>query len=463
MWRTALAAVLVLFFDVTLSAQSDGAKLGEATPYSPAQKKLLENPNDAQAISTYLNEVMMVVLRTMQSDPKSAREKLDAMEEFAAKLKADDPAAKSRLATLKAVAENYRSRIAVQNMSLADVKKKVLDNPNDAQAISGYITKLQSELAPLATKQPDEAAKLLEAAKAVLAKVRDSATTDAARRQIAATGSTLLAIERSIETGRLSLAELGQKLIDNPDNMLALTNFYSKLSIEVGPLLRSKPAEAAEKVEQAKAILQKVEETATTANMKTQLANYRRTIDSMTRTIEAGKKLIEMIGKDAAPLNIESWVNGPALTDANLKGKVVFLDFWAVWCGPCIATFPHLREWNEKYADKGLVMIGLTQYYNYQWDEAAKRATRATEKVSHEEEQAMLAKFAESHELKHRFAIQADGSLSDYYGVTGIPHVVVIDQQGKIRLMKVGSDEANAKEIGEMLAQLLEPKPAGGE
>ena len=82
----------------------------------------------------------------------------------------------------------------------------------------------------------------------------------------------------------------------------------------------------------------------------------------------------ESVGLDwepERPLAVKNWVNGTQLTDADRKGKVVLLDFWAVWCGPCIATFPHLREWNEKYADKGLVVIGLTHKdYGFVWDEA---------------------------------------------------------------------------------------------
>src|SRR5262249_16210105 len=159
------------------------------------------------------------------------------------------------------------------------------------------------------------------------------------------------------------------------------------------------------------------------------------------RQIDSSRKLIELIGKDAAPLKVESWVNGSPLTNADLKGKVVLLDFWAVWCGPCIATFPHLREWNEKYGDKGLVIIGLTSYYKWRWEEEGKKASHSADEVKHSDEPAMLVKFAESHNLKHRFAIAADDSLSEYYGVSGIPHVVVIDQQGKIRLMRVGSGD----------------------
>jgi thiol-disulfide isomerase/thioredoxin len=135
----------------------------------------------------------------------------------------------------------------------------------------------------------------------------------------------------------------------------------------------------------------------------------------------------------------------------------VLLDFWAVWCGPCIATFPHLREWNEEYASKGLVMIGLTRYYNFLWDEHTDKATSSQEKVASEKEQAMLVKFADQHKLTHHLGVERGNTLSKYYGVTGIPHVVVIDREGIVRLIKVGSGATNAKAIGELLETLLMP------
>ncbi|MBL9122945.1 MAG: TlpA family protein disulfide reductase [Planctomycetaceae bacterium] len=162
-----------------------------------------------------------------------------------------------------------------------------------------------------------------------------------------------------------------------------------------------------------------------------------------------------LLGQDAVPLKPDDWVNGSPLTDEELRGKVVLLDFWAVWCGPCIATFPHLREWQEKYADKGLVIIGVTNYYKYGWNAEQQRA-EPVEGITPEQERLALEEFAKHHELKHRFAVMPEMSdFAEKYGVQGIPQVVVIDRQGKIRLIKVGSGPENAEAIQTMLDRLL--------
>ncbi len=56
---------------------------------------------------------------------------------------------------------------------------------------------------------------------------------------------------------------------------------------------------------------------------------------------------------------ISKWINSEPLKIADLKGKVVLIDFWTYTCVNCIRTFPYLREWYEKYADKGLVIVGI--------------------------------------------------------------------------------------------------------
>ena len=231
----------------------------------------------------------------------------------------------------------------------------------------------------------------------------------------------------------------------------------SKLT-DIARQANSAPQQAGEKLDALKAELTKAADTDEGKAHKEVLEYLSASIAQIERPLAASRKLTEMIGKPAAPLKVESWVNGSPLTDKDLAGKVVLLDFWAVWCGPCIATFPHLREWHEQYAKQGLVILGLTGYYNFKWDEAADQAARAEAEVPKAEEREMLAKFAKSHDLSHRFAITADDSMSEYYGVSGIPHVVVIDRKGIVQMMKVGSGEETAQAIGDLLEKLIAEK-----
>jgi thiol-disulfide isomerase/thioredoxin len=178
-------------------------------------------------------------------------------------------------------------------------------------------------------------------------------------------------------------------------------------------------------------------------------------IKGLIRRWESQRLQAELIGKPMIPLETAAWVNGSPMTAEDLKGKVILLDFWAVWCGPCRATFPHLTEWHEKFSKDGLVVIGLTRYYQYDWDKEAEKHVQVAD-LAPEKEAAALEHFATHHGLKHRLAfIPKESNLSRSYGVSGIPHVVVIDRDGVIRMIRVGSGEKNAHDIETLLEELV--------
>lgn len=63
--------------------------------------------------------------------------------------------------------------------------------------------------------------------------------------------------------------------------------------------------------------------------------------------------------KAPAFVGITAWLNSPTLTIEQLRGKVVLIDFWTYSCINCVRTLPYLKEWYEKYHDKGLIIIGV--------------------------------------------------------------------------------------------------------
>ncbi len=83
------------------------------------------------------------------------------------------------------------------------------------------------------------------------------------------------------------------------------------------------------------------------------------------------KSSLPVLGNAAELQGISNWINTEPFKISDLKGKVVLVDFWTYSCINCIRTLPHLVEWYDKYADKGLVIVGVhTPEFEFEKDPA---------------------------------------------------------------------------------------------
>lgn len=164
--------------------------------------------------------------------------------------------------------------------------------------------------------------------------------------------------------------------------------------------------------------------------MTTERITRKFTVEPGQRDLELGvvdlpaTKLAALFGNSAPELRqIKAWKNGGPVKLADLRGKVVILEFWGYWCGPCIQTMPELMKLHDKYADKGMVIIAVHD------DSVA----------SIEEMDAKLAKVRENYwggrDLPFLIALDGGGdrgATHAAYGISKWPTTLVIDPNGKL-------------------------------
>jgi thiol-disulfide isomerase/thioredoxin len=133
---------------------------------------------------------------------------------------------------------------------------------------------------------------------------------------------------------------------------------------------------------------------------------------------------------------------------ADLRGKVVLLDFWATWCAPCIDAFPTMLEWKQDYGPQGFAILGVTRFYGTAEGISVDNATEAD----------FVKRFAIAHGLTYDIAIAKDESNHRTYGAPVIPTAVLIDRKGIVRYIETGTSPYRLDELREMIEKLVAEK-----
>jgi len=128
--------------------------------------------------------------------------------------------------------------------------------------------------------------------------------------------------------------------------------------------------------------------------------------------------LAGLVGKPAPKFKMTD-IHGKVLTNQSLIGKVVVLDFWASWCGPCKQASPIMQKLFKKYGSRGLVIIGAETLEN-----GAAPIAKA---------------YASEHHYTYTFTTNNDG-LTTKLGIGAIPAFVIIGKDGRVAKTETGVD-----------------------
>jgi len=143
-----------------------------------------------------------------------------------------------------------------------------------------------------------------------------------------------------------------------------------------------------------------------------------------------------IVGKPAPDIVNEVWLNSAPLRMAELKGKVVMVEFWTFGCYNCRNVEPYVKQWHQKYADKGLVVIGVH-----------------SPEFSYEHDFAKVKQYIQEHDIRFPIPIDNDFSTWNRYGNRYWPAMYLIDKHGVIRHVRIG--EGRYQETERLIQALL--------
>ena len=137
-------------------------------------------------------------------------------------------------------------------------------------------------------------------------------------------------------------------------------------------------------------------------------------------------------GAPAPPFQLTS-SSGKSLSLTDLKGRIVLVNFWASWCGPCRKEMPLLEQLNRQYRSKGVTLVG----------------------VDVEPDSAAAIDWLKVTPVSFPILFDVDSRVSKLYQVEGMPNTVILDRQGKVRYVHRGYSTGAENEYLDQIRALI--------
>lgn len=123
----------------------------------------------------------------------------------------------------------------------------------------------------------------------------------------------------------------------------------------------------------------------------------------------------------------------PTIKLSDYRGKVVYIDFWASWCGPCRKSLPDLNDIRAKYADQDFEVIAINL----------------------DKDKADALKFLEKYPVDYPIAMDSSGKIAEQYELKGMPNAFLVDRKGNLKHFHAGYKKKDKEKIDAMVASLL--------